>query len=206
MPVSLANAAISALMQLMLFGGIPLLAYFSYQRLRNKRSWPEIAKRAGLRSSPWRYVLYSLGFTLISVSAILIWPPPLDAFTREGTALHDFAGLDPGLHAFALAFLYAAIKTGLAEEILFRGLIAGSLSRRLPIALANVAQALIFLLPHFLILIVMPEMWMLLPVVFATALVMGWIRIKSGSIVGPWLIHTSTNLAVALSIMMRTAA
>lgn len=37
MPVSLANAAISALVQLILFGGIPLLAYFSYQRWRNKR-------------------------------------------------------------------------------------------------------------------------------------------------------------------------
>ena len=30
------------------------------------------------------------------------------------------------------------------------------------------------------------EAWRLLPLVFAGALVFGWLRIKSGSIIGPW--------------------
>ena len=47
-----------------------------------------------------------------------------------------------------MALLYGVVKTGFAEELLFRGLIAGSLGRRLPLVWANLLQALIFLLPH----------------------------------------------------------
>jgi membrane protease YdiL (CAAX protease family) len=37
----------------------------------------------------------------------------------------------------------------------------------------------------------MPQMWMLLPLVFVLALAMGWVRIKSGSILGSWLVHAT---------------
>ena len=98
------------------------------------------------------------------------------------------------------------IKTGFTEELLFRGLIAGSLSRRLSLVWADVFQALIFLLPHFLVLRIMPEMRAILPVIFASALFMGWVRIKSGSIIGSWLIHASANIAICLSVAIRSAA
>lgn len=206
MTPSLANATLSALVQLAIFGAIPLLAYAAYQVLRHKRGWRDIMQRAGLKRSPWRHVLLSAGFALASVVAVVIWRPSPDIVAPEGSALHGFIGLGLGLHAVALAVLYAVIKTGLTEEILFRGLIAGSLSRRLPLAWANLAQATIFALPHLLILTIAPDMWVLLPIVFATGLVMGWIRMTSGSIIGPWLIHASTNLAMALSIVVRTSA
>jgi membrane protease YdiL (CAAX protease family) len=70
---------------------------------------------------------------------------------------------------------------------------------------ANVFQALIFLLPHFLILLVMPEMWFVLPLVFFGALTFGWVRIKSGSILGSWLMHASGNIAMALLVAVRTS-
>ena len=57
-----------------------------------------------------------------------------------------------------MAFLNGAVQTAFTEELLFRGLIAGSLSRRLPVLWANLAQAAIFFLPHLLILLVVPEM------------------------------------------------
>ncbi len=79
-----------------------------------------------------------------------------------------------------MALIYGGIKTGFAEEFLFRGLIAGSLSLRLSLVSANLVQALIFLAPHLLILLVLPEMWPILPAVFAGALFAGWVRIKSG--------------------------
>ena len=50
----------------------------------------------------------------------------------------------------------------------------------------------------------MPQKWGLLPIVFVGALVFGWIRIKSGSIIGPWSMHASVNVTVALSIAIRT--
>jgi hypothetical protein len=50
--------------------------------------------------------------------------------------------------------------------MLFRGLIAGSLARRLPFVWANLSQAAIFFLPHLAILFFAPELWGLLPLVF----------------------------------------
>ena len=51
----------------------------------------------------------------------------------------------------------------------------------------------------------MPKAWPLLPLVFVGALVFGWLRIKSGSIIGPWLMHASGNVAIALSVAIRAA-
>jgi membrane protease YdiL (CAAX protease family) len=85
-------------------------------------------------------------------------------------------------------------------------LIAGSLSRRLPFGWANFGQAIIFFVPHLLVLKVMPELWGILPIVFVGALFWGWVRIKSGSIIGSWLMDASANAAVCLSVAVWTTA
>ena len=112
-------------------------------------------------------------------------------------------GLSP--LSVSMALLYGVIKTGFAEEFLFRGLIAGSLSRTLPLVWANLIQAAIFLVPHLLLLVVMAELWVILPFFFIGSLFAGWARIKSDSIVGPWLIHASVNTTMALSVAVRSA-
>jgi len=203
--ILLANATIRAVVQLLLLAGVPLLVYTVYHRWRHRRRWSEIARRAGLSASPLRYVLWSVALALAVVVAIAVWSPPLELVTREGSAQRPFVGLGLSQAAIALALLYGVVQTGLTEEILFRGLIAGSLSRRLPILWANVGQAFIFFLPHLLLLYVMPEAWPLLPLILVGALVLGWLRIKSGSIIGPWLMHASGNVAIALSVAIRTA-
>lgn len=201
---SIADAAISALLQAIILAGVPFLGYFIYHRWRHKRSFSEVAKRAGLQASPWVYLAYSAAFALVGVLIIVIWPPPVDLFTREGSAQRQFAGLGFTMPAIILAILHGVIQTAFAEELVFRGLIAGSLARRLPVAWANLLQAFIFLVPHFLILLFAPELWWLLPLVFVGALLFGLIRIKSGSIIGPWLMHASGNVTMALSIAIRT--
>lgn len=202
--MSIADAAVSAVAQFGVLAVVPLLAYAAFQKWRHARPWAEIARRAGLWGCPWRYVFYSLALAAFGALAVVAWSPSVDLFTREGSAQRQFVGLGLGPTAIVLAFLNGAVQTALAEEVLFRGLIAGSLSRRLPLLWANVVQALIFLLPHLLILYVMPEAWGLLVAVFFGALLNGWLRIKSGSIVGPWLIHASGNVTMALSIALRT--
>lgn len=64
---------------------------------------------------------------------------------------------------------------------------AGSFSFR------QLGQAVIFHVPHLLVLRIMPEIWGILPIIFASSLFLGWVRIRSGSIIGPWLIHASAN-------------
>lgn len=201
----LANAAISALVNLLLLAGFPFLLYFAYQKWRHKRSFGEIAQRAGFRIGEGRYVGYSLAFALAAVAILVIWPPPLEPFLRRGSPQQSFQGLGLGGPAVPMALLYGVVKTGFTEELLFRGMIAGSLSRRFSLLWANLVQALIFLIPHLLVLRIMPEMWGILPVIFAGSLFLGWVRIKSGSIIGAWLVHACGNVAICLSVAIRTA-
>lgn len=203
--MSLTNAALSALGNVAVLAGLPFLVYAAYQKLRWKRPVTESARRAGLRAGDTRYIGYSLVLAAAMIAGLLIWPPPLEPMIREGSAQRQFAGIGFGVPAVAAALLYGMVKTGFAEEFLFRGLITGSLSRRLPFLWANLIQAVIFLAPHLLLLFIMPEFASFLVVVFAGALVTGWLRIKSGSIVGPWLIHGLANVVTALSVAWRTA-
>jgi len=201
----LVDAALSALLNVVLLAGIPFLIYYAYHKRRHGRGLAKVAGRAGLRIGEIRYLLYSLAFSLAVIAVLLIWPPPLDPFLREGSPQRAFQGLGLGQNAIAMALLYGVVKTGFAEELLFRGLIAGSLSRRLSLFWANIWQALIFLAPHLLILRIMPELWPAIPIVFLGSLFFGWVRIKSGSILGSWLIHATANLTMCLSVSSRTA-
>ena len=202
----LANAALSALVNLLLFAGLPFFVYFAYHKWRHKRTFGEISRRAGLQLGDGRYIAYSAAFALAGVAILAIWPPALEPFLRDGSPQQPFVGLGLSGPAVAMALIYGLVKTGFPEELLFRGLIAGSLARRLPLRWANLAQALVFVIPHLLILKVMPEMWRVLPVIFAGSLLLGWIRIKSGSIIGSWLIHASGNVAMCLSVAIRPDA
>ena len=203
--MSLGDAAMSAFLQVTLLGGVPFLGYFVYHKWRHKRTFVEVARQAGLQLGAPRYLLYSLAFALAGVVILVVWSPSLEPFTRKGSAQHPFVGLGLSVSAIAMAFLKGVVQTGFTEELLFRGLIAGRLSRRLSLRWANVSQAFIFLLPHLLILLVMPEIWPILPLVYVGALLCGWIRIKSGSILGSWLMHASGNVTMALMVAMRTA-
>ena len=202
----LVDAGVSALLNLVVLAGIPFLAYFAYQRLRHRRRFLEVARRAGLQLGDARYIGYSLVIAAAGVAALLVWPPPLGPFLRDGSPQQPFVGLGLSGRAMAMALLYGLVQTGFAEEFLFRGLIAGSLARRLRLRWANLTQALIFLLPHLLVLSIMPEMGWVIPVILAGALFAGWARIKSGSILGPWLIHGSANVTMCLSVAARTSS
>lgn len=202
----LLDAFLSALLNVLVLAGLPFLGYFLYHKWRHKRGLGEISRRAGLQIGDKKYLVYSALYATICVALLLAWEPPLASFTGESSPQRVFVGLGIGGTSIAMALLYGVVKTGFCEELLFRGLIAGSLSRRLSLPWANLWQALIFLAPHSLILITRAELWGLLPIVFASALFTGWIRIKSGSILGPWLSHAAVNTAVCLNIAARTAS
>jgi membrane protease YdiL (CAAX protease family) len=201
-----ANAVLSALLNLVLLAGAPFLFYYGWHRVRRKRGLAEVARRAGLQACEARYVWYGAAFALVSTALLALWSPPAEIFTRAGAPQRMFRGLGVSGVSVTLALLYGVVKTGFAEEFLFRGLLAGSLARRLPPAWANLIQALIFFLPHLLVLRVMPELRWFLPFVLAGALVKGWLRIQSGSIIGPWLIHAAANVTTCLLVAVKTTA
>lgn len=199
------NAVLSALVNVVILAALPFAVYGGYHKIRRNRSLAESARRAGLQIGDTGYLKYSIFVAIALCAVFVVWPPPLEPLVREGSAQRQFAGVGTGVRGISLALLYGLIKTGFAEEFLFRGLIAGSLSRRLPILWANLLQATIFLLPHLVLLFIMPEVAALLAIVFAGALYAGWLRIKSDSIIGPWLLHGAANVATALSVAARTS-
>lgn len=94
---------------------------------------------------------------------------------------------------------YAAIIVlALAEEMLFRGFVAGYLFRRFGFGIGNVLQALVFLAPHCVLLLVDVSLWPLLPLQLISGLVLGWLRERSTSIGPCWLVHAAVNTLPAL--------
>ncbi len=115
---------------------------------------------------------------------------PAGDLTRRGVvvgAAHTAAGY------------LALVIDALAEEMLFRGLIAGLLARRWRFFVGNTLQALIFLAPHALLLLVNIALWPILPVQLIAGWLLGWLRLRSGSIGPAWLAHAGANLVAALT-------
>lgn len=201
----LAGAIANAILNIVLFVGIPFLFYWGWHRWRHGRRLPEIARRAGLQVGDPRYIGWCAILAVVSVLALVLFPPPIEPMIREGSAQHDFAGLGLTGTSLAMSLVYGILKTGFPEEFFFRGLIAGSLGRRLPLLWANLIQALVFLAPHVLVVLVIPELWAFLPILFVASLVLGWARIRGESILGPWLVHAAANVATCLSVAIRSA-
>ena len=195
----LANAVVSALLQVAVLGAVPSLLYWVYHRIRFRRSLKEVAGRLGLVVGQPQYIFYALlAVVALVIVTVVGLRATFETFVREGLAQRQFAGVGITVETVVAALLWGGLQTGFSEELLFRGLIAGSLARRLPLLWANVVQALVFSLVHLPILFVAPELWGFLAAVFAVALFMGWLRIQSGSILGPWLLHAGLNVTAAL--------
>jgi hypothetical protein len=83
----------------------------TYQRWRHRRTLQESARRAGLQLGDPKYLLYSAAFALVGVAVLVIWAPPLDAVTRQGSAQRQFVGLGLGVRAITLAFYNGVVQT-----------------------------------------------------------------------------------------------
>ena len=125
-------------------------------------------------------------------------------FIPEGvTAQSQYAGM--GLSALPAILYFGLIETGLREEIFFRGFLLKRLQTKLGFWVANIIQALLFALPHsVLLIIVSPTLWfpamMAAVLVAPMAMLFGYIseRSSGGSIIPLILIHGLGNVAVAM--------
>jgi uncharacterized protein len=98
---------------------------------------------------------------------------------------------------------YVAIAPlALAEEVLFRGFVAGIAFRRYGFAAGNVIQAFVFLAPHLLLLLVSTALWPLLPLQLLAGWLLGLLRWKSSS-VGPGAVaHIAANVLAPLLLLL----
>ncbi|HTS87307.1 MAG TPA: CPBP family intramembrane glutamic endopeptidase [Gemmatimonadales bacterium] len=201
----LLSAVVSAILNITVLAGIPFAIYALVQRWRHAQSVGESLTRAGLQVGAPRFLLHAALLAAVGIGGLLLWAPSPDLFAGPTSPQREFIGLGLTPMSVALAVLYGFFKTGFAEEVLFRGLIAGALARRLPETWALLVQALCFLLPHLVILAVAPALVWLLPLVFLGGWVAGWLRLRSNSILGPWLLHGALNTGICLQVATSAA-
>ena len=189
--------AINACVNLVLFVLLPVGGYVVIQKWRNERTFKQSLVAVGFLIGPVRYLGYAAIAAVIVSAANWTWMTT-DIFLHEGSPQAPFLGLGIGKEAIVMALLYGVVQTGFAEEIFFRGLIGGAAMRRFGFWRGNVLQSAIFLAPHLFLLVLMPEQWTMMPIIFAGALFGGWLLYKSGSFFGPWMIHAAANVTTCL--------
>jgi len=182
---------------------LPSLIYIGVGRGRHA-PWRDLLTRIGWRGCPPIYFAWALaaaavlgGFAFVATRSV-----PSVAVHNPHVTASAYAGWTRSSASFLLAWRQEAIYTTLGEEVFFRGLLGGWLIRRFGFPRGNAAQAVLFLLPHLILLVVSLSFWPLVLVQGVAGWVLGWLRYRSDSILPGWLAHSLVN-ALGAFITMR---
>lgn len=174
---------------------IPSLILLGVLRRKGK-TWREAFASVGWQGGRPVYFLWALGVAAVigGLAWIALQFIPSELMQSENVNLASYAGLAPSLTTFLFILLREGIYTALGEEVFFRGWLGGWLVRRFGFGVGNAVQALIFLLPHLLLLTIGFGFWPILIPQFVAGWLQGWLRDRSGSILPGWFAHTLTNV------------
>ena len=188
-------------LQLIMFS-IPSLIYIAVHR-RLGEKWSEIFGKIGWQGSRPIYFLWSVGAMIVvgGLGWLALKASPSEVLQDPNINISDYAGWTLSVPSFLLVWLREAIYIALGEEMFFRGLLGGWLVRRLGFASGNTVQALVFLLPHLLLLLVSLSLWPIIIVQLTAGWLLGWLRYRSNSILPGWLAHGLANAFGALAAM-----
>lgn len=126
---------------------------------------------------------------------------PADILQDPNLNVSGYAGMTPGFAALLSILAREAFYVALGKEIFFRGWLGGWLVRRFGFAAGNLTQALCFLLPHLLLLLISVRLWPILLVQFAAGWLLGWLRQRSDSILPGWAVHSLVNALGAFAML-----
>ena len=172
--------------------------------LLNLGGWSGVRDRLGLHFTSWRDIGLSLGvwFVAFAMSAVvyvlatpLLGPPQqvLDSLLHIGTDITRFPTATPV--DLILILVRAIFLAGLAEELLYRGLLFGWLGSHLSDGPVIAITSALFALQHFY-----PA---LMIVAFLYAVGAGWIRARTGSTLNTLVMHVlSDSLLIVLALVM----
>lgn len=141
---TLINEFIAVLFNILLFSVIPLGWY-----LIRKKSFKGFLNSIGIYK-PQKINLFATIFIIVTIYLITlsinVLVIKLGYSGRSTVDTHGFTSL-----TLFMYLLFYGLKTGIAEEIFFRGFVAKKLIKNLGFSKGNVIQAVVFALPHFVI-------------------------------------------------------
>lgn len=151
----------------------------------------------GLEPGGWR-AGFVQGFALTLVLYLIAYGAPLGAYALQGAAL-SFRLEDPFTATGAALMMIMHVFNGLLEEGLFRGLLLRVFLRRHSPAVANLMQAALFGVWHFL----WPVKWMMMGTITAaevvpSMLIYGLITFLVGLFLGYWVLKTGSLWTVVV--------
>jgi len=181
---------------------LPSLVYFAIHLVRGK-SGREAARGLGWALPAWRNfgeaALVLLSLAGVATVAFRLIPPGVLQGENTNTAVYRGWPHSPG--SLVLIFLLELLNRALPEEVFFRGLLGGCMTRRLGFWPGNTLQALVFLLPHLMLLTITQELWPITLLQFAAGWLQGWLRWRSESVIPSTIVHTITNMLGALPVL-----
>ena len=191
---------VNTMLNIILFSLIPLGIY-----LIRERKLKGFFNYLGLYLPPkewgWKSAVSWISIVYLSTLAanIFLW--------RSGYSARAVDGLE-GLSVLSLliyAVLYG-LRTGVAEEVFFRGFIAKELITRLGYKWGNFLQALIFALPHFVVggSASWPDLISRIGFAFVLGYVFGWVMEKKarGSILPGMAAHFLINILSSFCLLL----
>lgn len=201
----LAQEIVNALVQLAAVLAISAIAWLALGRRRESyTAW------LGLTAPDKGWLGPSLvlaGVAIALTVPLFLFGPLADLATGEATVGGSFEGRGLSAETVATVLVVAIVKTGLTEEIFFRGLIGKQLVGRFGFAIGNTLQAIPFGAIHLLMFAVpgAPEAAPVsVTLVFLIPAIAGWLmgwanyRYGGGSIVPGWTMHALGNTVANL--------
>ncbi len=182
---------------------IPSLIYIGVSRKRGQ-TWQYSFGAVGWQPTSLRYLLIGLLTGVLAGVFVSIFSSniPPEILENPNIATSQYAGLTLSLLSFLIALFREGIFVALGEEAFFRGFLGGLLIRKFGFQIGNLLQAIIFLLPHLLILTVNTTLWPILIPQFISGWIFGLLSYKSKSILPSWIAHSLSNALGAVAFMM----
>ena len=180
-------------LQLILFS-LPVLVYVFFLHRRGQ-TWAGAFRRVGFQTCPPVYYAWAVGILVLTggLAVFVTRTVPAEVLQNPNVSVSQYRGLEFSVGTVFLVLFREAFYTALGEEIFFRGFLGGLLFRRFGFAVGNAMQALLFLLPHLLLLLVSLTLWRLVVVQLLSGWLLGWLRYRSKSILPGWIAHSFLN-------------
>jgi membrane protease YdiL (CAAX protease family) len=195
----MANTLLSAVLQIIAFSLIPFIAYLI--RFRKSQSFFDFI---GLKSYAGIANVYAVILMIVLATPMLIIATLSDDFRSAlldpSSVTGSIRSLGFGSEAIIIILLAAIFKTGLSEEILFRGFLAKRLIAITSYKTGNLLQALIFGLIHTLLFLNITKDPLFLSLIFFVPTIGAYVKtylnekLANGSIIPGWIAHASANI------------